>query len=85
MTNISEKHLERVYYARVVCLMYKLKTSIRDSIDLSIAFDESNRRPQEKLTDNKKASNKGIFYLRINLKVVFGCAELQSIDTFSLG
>ena len=63
--------------------MYKLKTSSRESDDLSTGFDRSRARRQDEMTDNKNV--KGKFHLRIMLKDVFGFAEHQEKATFGLG
>ena len=62
------KHLERIDYAHVVCLMYILKTSTKDSMDLSIGFDGSNQRRKEELTIKKEAPIEGRFHVRFHSK-----------------
>ena len=42
----SGKHIEEINHAHIVCLMYKLITSARNSDDLSIGFDRDRERRQ---------------------------------------
>ena len=63
--------------------MYKLITSSKGSVDLSVGFDRSCARRREKITNNKNA--KGKFHLRIILRDVFGFAEHQEKATYGLG
>ena len=79
----SRKHSEDINHAHIVCLMYKLITSARNTDDLSIGFDRSRDRRQRQLTNNK--IQKGKFHLRIYLEDVFGFAEHQETGTFGLG
>ena len=53
LTTGSSKHLEDISHAHIVCLMYKLITSARDTDDLSIGFDRSRDRRQQVLTKKK--------------------------------
>ena len=62
--------------------MYKLKTSSKDSDDLSIGFDRSGNR-RDKLT--LKKYKKGKYHLTFMLKDVFGFAEHQEKATYALG
>ena len=62
--------------------MYKLKTSSKDSDDLSIGFDRSRNR-RDNLTLEKII--KCIYHLTIMLKYVFGFAEHQEKATYGLG
>ena len=48
--------------------MYKLITSSKGSVDLSVGFDRSCARRREKITNNKNL--KGKFHLRIMLRDV---------------
>ena len=79
----SGKHLENIDHAHIVCLMYKLLSSSRDSDDLSIGFDRSRDRRKRELNNNK--TQKGKYHLRIYLKDVSGFAEHQQVGTFGLG
>ena len=83
LTTNSGKHLANIDHAHIVCLMYKLLSSSRDSDDLSIAFDRSTDRRKRELNTNK--TQKGKYHLRIYLKDVFGFAEHQQVGTFGLG
>ena len=83
LTTSSGKHLENVDHAHIVCLMYELLSSSRDSDDLSIGFDRSRDRKKPELINNK--TQKGKYHLRIYLKDVFGFAEHQQVGTFGLG
>ena len=82
LTTSSSKHLENIDHAHIVCLMYKLLSSSRDSDDLSISFDRSRDRRKRELLNKK--THKGNFHLRIYLKDVFGFAEYQETGTFGL-
>ena len=44
LTTSSGKHSEDINHAHIVSLMYKLKTSARESDDLSVGFDRSRDR-----------------------------------------
>ena len=83
ITTSSGKHLEYINHAHLVCLMYKLKTTARNTDDLSIGFDRSCDRRQRELTNNKIQKVK--FHLRIYLKHVFDFPEHQETGTFGLG
>ena len=71
----SGKHIEEINHAHVVCLMYKLITSGRNTDDLSIGFDRARERRQRELTSNKNL--KGNYHVTIKLKDIFGFAEHQ--------
>ena len=79
----SGKHLESISHDHLVSLMYKLKTSSKNSDDLAIGFDRSSARRRDEMTNNK--SMKGKYHVRIMLKDVFGFAEHQEKATFGLG
>ena len=80
LTTSSGKHLENIDHTHIVSLMYKLLTSSRGSVDLSIGFDRDRNRRQRELTNNK--TQKGKFHVRIYLKDVFGFAEYQEKATY---
>ena len=63
--------------------MHKLKSSSRDSDDLSIGFHRSNAIRERELTNNK--TTKGNYHVRIYLKDVFGFAERQDNCSYGLG
>ena len=75
LTTSSGNHLEDNTHAHIVSLMYKLITSARDSDDLSIGFDRSRKRRQEKLTNNNIMN--GMYLKNIMAMDVFGFAEHQ--------
>ena len=54
LTTSSGKHLEDISHANIVSLMYKLITSARDTVDLSIRFDRDGNRRKRELTNNEK-------------------------------
>ena len=83
LTRSSGKHLEDISHAQLVSLMYKLITSSKNSDDISIGFDRTRARRQDKMTDNKRV--KGKYHLRIMPKGVFGFAEGQENATYGLG
>ena len=56
----SGKHIEEINHADIVCLMYKLITSDRNTDDLSIGFDRDRGRRQRELTNNKSVKGKQI-------------------------
>ena len=63
--------------------MYKLKTSSKDSYDLSVGFDRGRNRRKDELALEKNI--KGKYHLRNMLKDVFGFAEHQEKATYGLG
>ena len=83
LTTSSGKHLEGISHAHLVSLMYKLKTSSKDSNDLSTGFDQSRNRRRDELALNKNV--KGKYHVKIMLKDVFGFAEHQEKATYGLG
>ena len=66
----SGKHIEEIDHAHIVCLMFKLLTSARNTDDLSTGFDRDRGRRKRKLTNNKYI--KGKCHVTIMLKNVFG-------------
>ena len=62
--------------------MHKLKSSSRDSDDLSIGFHRINAVREKELTNNK--TTKGNYHVRIYLKDVFGFAEHHDSFTYGL-
>ena len=83
ITTSSGKEIEETDNGHVICLMYKLISSSRDSDDLSIGFHRSNEARETELT-NKKAT-KGKYHVRICLKDIFGFAGHQDNCTYGLG
>ena len=59
----------------IVSLMYKLKTSSKDSDDLPIDFDRSRNKRRNELAQNKNI--KGNNHFRIMLKDIVGFADCQ--------
>ena len=78
----SGKHIEEINHARVVCLMYKLVTSARNTDDLSIGFDRDRERRKRDITNNKNI--KGKYHVTNMLKDIFGFAEQQEKGTYGL-
>ena len=83
LTTSSRKHLENLYHAHIVSLMYKLLTSSKGSDDLTIGFDRDRNRRKREMTNNKNI--KGKYLMRIYLKDIFGFAEHQEKATYGLG
>ena len=75
LTISSGKRLEDISFAHIVSLMYKLKTSAKDTDNLSIGFDWDRNRKQRELTNKK--NQKGQYHNWIDLKDIFGFAEHQ--------
>ena len=75
LTSSIGKEMEAIDNAHVICLMYKLISSSRDSDNLSIGFHRSNEAREKELTNNK--TTKGNYHVRNYLKGVFGFAEHQ--------
>ena len=73
LTSSSRKEIEEIDNALVICLMYKLISSSRDSDDLSIVFHQNNGARGKELTNNKTI--KGNYHVRIYIKDVFGFVE----------
>ena len=82
LTTSSGKHLEDIFHAHIVSLMYKLITSAEDTNDVCIGFDRSRKRRRDELTSNKNM--KGKYHLRIMLKDVLGFAEHHQKVTYGL-
>ena len=74
LTTSSGKHLEKVDNLHPISLMYKLLTSGSQTSQLVYEFEESTIRRQE-LTNNK--TEKGTFFVRIELKDLFGFADQE--------
>ena len=79
----SSKEIEQFDNAHVICLMHKLKSSSRDSDDLSIGFHRSIEAQERELTINK--TTKGTYHVRNYLKDIFGFAEDQYNCTYGVG
>ena len=75
LTISSGKEIEEIDNSRVICLLYKLILSFRESDDLSIGFHRSIDARERKLTSKK--TTKGNYHVRIYSKDVFGFAEHQ--------
>ena len=58
LTTSSGKHLKDINLADIVCLMYTLKTTAKDSDELSIGFDRDRVRRQRELTNNRDIKGK---------------------------
>ena len=83
LTRSSGKHLKYISHAHLVSLMYKLKTSSKDSNDSTIGFDHSRNKRRDELALNKNI--KGKYHVKIMLKDVFGFEEHQEKATYGLG
>ena len=83
MTTSSGEHLKDISHAHIVSLRYKLKTSAKDSDDLSIGIDRDRAGMQDELAPNKNTKDKN--NKRSVLKDVFGFAEIQEEATYGLG
>ena len=83
MTTSNGKHLEDISHAHNVSSMYNLISSAKYGNDLSVGFDGSRDRRQQKLTSNKKVKDK--YHARILLKDVFGFVECMEKATYGLG
>ena len=83
LTSSSGKEMEEIENAHVICLMYKLLSSSRDSDDLSIGFHRSNAARERELTNSKRIKRN--YHVRIYLKDVCGFAEHQDKCTYGLG
>ena len=81
-TTSSDKHLEKVDNLHPISLMIKLLTSTYPTSQLLYGFEESTTIRRQELTNNK--TGKGTFFVRINLKDLFGFADQEKI-TCGLG
>ena len=52
------KHIEEINHAHIVCLLYKLITSGRNTDNLSLGFDHDRGRRHHELTHNKNKKGK---------------------------
>ena len=82
LTTSSEKQLEDISQGHIVSLLYKLKTSSKDSNDLSIEIDPRRNRKREELAQIKNM--KSSYCLRMMLKDVFRFAECREKPTTAL-
>ena len=82
LTTSSGKHLEKVDKLHPICLMYKCLTSSQQTSQLMYGFEESTAIRRQELTTNE--TEKGIFFVRIKLKDLFGFADQEKI-TYGLG
>ena len=78
----SGKHLEKVDNLHPISLLYKLLTSQQQTSQLMYGFEESSTIRRQELTNNK--TEKGIFFVRIKLKDLFGFADQEKIS-YGLG
>ena len=83
LTSSSGKEEEEIDNAHVICLIYKLIWSSRDSDDLSIGFHRNIEARERELTNKK--STKWNYHLRIYSKDIFGFAKHQDNCTYGLG
>ena len=66
MLTSSGKHIEEISHAQIVCLMYKMITSARDTDDLSIGFDRDRGRRQREFNNTKNLNGK--YHVRIYIE-----------------
>ena len=83
LTRSSGKHLKDTSQAHIVSLMNKVKTSSKDSDDLSIGFNRDRNRRQRQLTNNRKITGK--YHITNKLRDIFGFAEYQEKANYGLG
>ena len=83
MTSCSGKEKEEYDMARVLCLLYNLKSNSRDSDDLSIGFHRSFEDRERQLSNIK--NTKGNYHVIFYPKDVFGFAGHQDNCTYALG
>ena len=83
LTTGSMKHVEGLSHDHIVSLLYKLKTSAKNSDDLSVGFDGDKKTRRNQLTNNKNV--KGNLHVRIMLRDVSVFVEHQEKATYGLG
>ena len=83
ITTSSGKHLEDTSHAHFVSSMYKLKTSAKNTDDLSAGLDRDPGRRKDELALNKNIKCK--YHPKVTLKNVFGLAEHHEKATYGLG
>ena len=83
LTTSSGKHLEDISHTHKVSLMYKLKSTAKDTDNLSLCFDQRRNRRRDDLTSNENIKSK--YHLRTEIKGVFGFAQVQEKATYGLG
>ena len=76
------KHIEEINHAHIICLIYKLTTSARNTDDLSTGFDRDRGRRKREINNNKDI--KGKYHVTIMLKDIFSFAEHQEKGTYVL-
>ena len=81
LTNSSQKYLEKTDNLHPICLLHKLLTSSQQTSQLMYGFEESIAIRRQELTNNK--NEKGTFFVREQLKDLFGFADQEQI-TFGL-
>ena len=83
LTTSSEKHLKDFNQTHIVSLRLKLKTSSKDSDDLSLGSDRDHNRKQRELTNLENIKRK--YHIRIMPEDAFGFAEHSEKATYGLG
>ena len=83
LASSNGKHIEDISHAHIASVMYKLRTSSKDSDNLSIGFDRDHGRRRRELTNNKNV--KGKYHVRFMLTDIFGFAKYQQKATYGLG
>ena len=82
LTSGSWTEIEETDNAHVICLLYNLVSSSRDSDEYQLVFTEV-LKLEKKMTNIE--TTKGNYQVVIHLKDVFGVAEQQEKCTFGLG
>ena len=83
LTTSNGKHLEEVTLADKFSLMYKPKTSAKDTDDLSVGFDWDRGRRQRELFKNKNVKGKN--RMKSMLRDRFSFAEHHEKAAYGLG
>ena len=82
LTTSSGKLSEEFSHVNIVPLLYKLKTSAKDTDDLFIGFDRDRRRWQQAIANYK--NNKGKLHVRIMPADIFEFAKHQEKCIYGL-
>ena len=83
LTSSSGKEMEEIDNTHVICLIYKVISSSRDSDDLSIDFQGSIEARERELTNNKATESN--YHVRFYLNDFCGSASNQDNCTCGLG
>ena len=83
LTTSSGNHLEDISHIHIVCLLYKLINSGKNSDNLANGFDRDRDRKQRELSNNKNTKSEN--HVWIMPKDLLGFAEKQEKAAFGLG